>query len=536
MIQMLNSAGTVWGEFFLLAVVQNTIFLGIVFAALYLLRRAPARVRYFIALAGLIKLVLPPFLRIPALLTIPEKATESYGSLIPFVTGSTNGAAAVMPEAAGQGLTTAGVLLGIWAVIVIAGLLFSATASVRLALRLRGAREIDAGDIPQLPGVGDVRVLMSDNVVMPMTVAFLPGRIYVPAAWDEWTMSCRRMVLTHEMAHMKRHDGIFLIMQIIARAIYFFHPFVVILDRRLSEYREMACDDATVGSDRDSSVEYSRYLVEIAESVVRCPVVCGSASALIRRKNELLARVSYQLEEGRMRSISKTRMIVLTAAIVLLAVSLSWYRGEADTVDPQPAPPAQPVPAAYPAPVAPPSQESAESFRKINVLLRSDGAEIDGTKVGMEDLAEALGIFAGEDPDNVIVYVYTTQDAKMGEVQFVQQTMRKLGISKISYRTFDGKDLPLELPPQKALERLDEMPDDMKIDIVISDNNLTVESREVKLYELEDVIRKKLEARPMAVVVVYFERDANYQDFTMVMDNLNAAGADRVAVTFVEGK
>ena len=172
------------------------------------------------------------------------------------------------------------------------------------------------------------------------------------------------MVLLHEMAHLNRHDGIVLIMQIFARAIYFYHPFVALLDRRLSEYREMACDDATVGRDRDSGVEYSRYLVEIAESVVRCPAVCGSASALIRRKNELLRRVSYQLEEGRMRSISRTRVMVLMAAIVLLAVSLSWYRGEASAGSDVPVPPTQPAAPVHP---APPSQESTGSIRSINV-------------------------------------------------------------------------------------------------------------------------------------------------------------------------
>ncbi len=67
MIQILNSAAAQWGEFFLLAVIQNTIFLGLVFVALHILRNAPARVRYLVALAGLLKLVLPPFLRIPSL-------------------------------------------------------------------------------------------------------------------------------------------------------------------------------------------------------------------------------------------------------------------------------------------------------------------------------------------------------------------------------------------------------------------------------------------------------------------------------------
>ena len=220
-------------------------------------------------MAGLIKLVLPPFLRIPSFLRSRRKLRKVSPALIPFVTGPAGGAGAATSAAAERGLTTSGALLGIWAAVVITGLAFSAAASIRLALRLRGARPIDAGGYRRFRASRMYASCRSGRIAMPITVAFLPGRIYVPEAWDGWTMNCRRMVLMHEMAHLKRRDGVVLIMQIIARAIYFFHPLVALLDRRLSEYREMACDDATVGRDRDSGVEYSRYLVEIAESLVR---------------------------------------------------------------------------------------------------------------------------------------------------------------------------------------------------------------------------------------------------------------------------
>jgi beta-lactamase regulating signal transducer with metallopeptidase domain/biopolymer transport protein ExbD len=527
MIGMLNGAGTVWGEFFLLAVLQNTIFLGIVFAALYLLRRAPARVKYIVALAGLIKLVLPPFLRLPALITMPEKASGSYGSLIPFVTGSAGSSAAATPEAGAQGLTVSGALLGIWMAIVITGLLFTAAASARLALKLRGACAADRDDIPDLPGVRGIRILRSGNIVMPMTVAFFPGRIYVPAAWDEWSMSCRRMVLMHEMAHMKRRDGIFLIMQIIAKAIYFFHPFVFVLDRRLSEYREMACDDATVGSDRDSSVEYSRYLVEIAESIVRCPAVCVSASALIRRKNELLARVSYQLEEGRMRSISRTRVIVLMAAIVLLAVSLSWYRGEASAGGDYPDPPPPPKPSSVPA------VPGEGGKRTVNVALESDGAEVDGKSIDMSQLVEALAVVGGEDPENVMVSFVCADDVPMSDLRIFHEALEAAGIDKIRYGQSGGEGLALQLPPQKALDTLKELPAEMIIDVSVGAGGpVMVGSKKVTSANLSDVIADELSRQPHGIVVIRNEDETTYGDFTRVLRLVKEAGAERVVVKF----
>ena len=538
MIGWLNSSGTAWGEFSLPMVIQNTVFLGMVLVILRLIRRAPARVRYGVACAGLVKLFIPPFIRLPVFERAADIVSGGYG-LIPFVSGPEEEAIAGMP--APESISPAGALLAVWVAAAAAGLLFVIFVTARLIWRLRSAEELRREDIPRVPGIGRARVLRSSRIAMPLTAAFLPGRIYVPAAWDGWTPQCREIVLRHEMAHLDRRDGAVLTIQMIARAVYFFHPLVVLLDRKISGYREMACDDAAAGRDRDSGVEYSRYLVEIAESVVRCPAVCGSASALIRRKNELLERVSYQLEEGRMRSIPRTRLLALSAAIVLLAVSLSWYGGGASAQsDPPPPPPKEATPPPPPKGATPPPPPKGQDragerlVRPVNVLLRSDGAELDGKKVGMEELAEALGIFAGKDPENVVVHVYTTPDAKMGEVQFVQQTMRKLGINTISYRTFDGKDLPLELPPRKALERLEEMPDAMKINLYIGKGSLKVGSRDVKLYDLEGVIREKLEETPMAVVVVHFESDANYGDFTGVIEILKAAHADRVAVKIVE--
>ena len=534
MIQIFNSAAAQWGEFFLLAVIQNTIFLGLVFAALHILRNAPARVRYLVALAGLVKLVLPPFLRIPSLPAISEKAMDGYGHLIPFISGSGGGSSTLTSAAAGETLTPAAMLLGIWSLILVAGLVVSVAASARLALKLRQARPVNVKYIPAIPGIEDVRVLRSGNIAMPITVAFLPDRIYVPAAWDGWTSSCRRMLLLHEMAHLNRHDGIVVIMQIFARAIYFFHPLVAVLDRRLSEYREMACDDATVGRDRDSGVEYSRYLVEIAETVVRCPAVCGSASALIRRKNELLRRVSYQLEEGRMRSISRTRVMVLMAAIVLLAVSLSWYRGEASAGSDVPLLPAQPAAPVHP---APPSQESTGSIRSINVLLRSDGAMIDDEKVSMDELVTALEVYSGEAPENVVVKLVCADDVPMSDVRIFQETLMKLGISKISYINSDGEGLPLQLPPQNAIDRLAEMPAQMIIDIFLFENgDANVGFRKVEPDELKSVLEDELEKQPLAIVVLQNDANTSYGHFAQVLKVAKNCGAERIVVKFSDDK
>ena len=48
----------------------------------------------------------------------------------------------------------------------------------------------------------------------------------------------------------------------------------------------------------------------MAETALRPPVACESASALMRRKHDLLARVAYQVKEGDMLFISKKKLAV----------------------------------------------------------------------------------------------------------------------------------------------------------------------------------------------------------------------------------
>ncbi|NQT25289.1 hypothetical protein HQ585_08040 [candidate division KSB1 bacterium] len=67
MVMWINEIAATWAEYFGWAVIQNSIFLGIIILTLRLLRDTPARIRYWIGMAGLIKLIIPPFLAAPFL-------------------------------------------------------------------------------------------------------------------------------------------------------------------------------------------------------------------------------------------------------------------------------------------------------------------------------------------------------------------------------------------------------------------------------------------------------------------------------------
>lgn len=317
MIEWLNQSGHAWAEFFGIAVLQNTLFLGIVFLILSWLRNANARTRHAIAMIGIIKLLLPPFM--PASLVSRWLAlpTETIDIQIGKPIVATAAAATKEPTLM---ISLISMLFLVWLVTLSISLIIPLLATFRLKLRLKNARPIQPEELDHFSG----KVFQSEKIAMPMTVGFFFTKIIVPARWDSWSAECRQMILHHEIAHIKRKDGLFQLFQLVAQAVYFFHPLVWILNSRINQYREMACDDASVAAKGNSSMEYSRYLVKIAEEMTWSELGCGSASALIRQRNELLNRVKYQIMEVAMKHIS-TKKLAASLTILLLGFGLSSF-------------------------------------------------------------------------------------------------------------------------------------------------------------------------------------------------------------------
>ena len=234
-----------------------------------------------------------------------------------------------------------------------------------------------------------------------------------------------------------------------------------------------------------------------------------------------------------MRSISRTRVMILTAAIVLLAVSLSWYRGEASAGDSQrtPSPPA--APAERPAPPAPAGVPEEREAGRSMCRCRTTRSMIDGKKVSMDELLNSLDLFGDIDREEVVVKLICDDDVPMSKVKFFQEMLMKQGISKISYVNSEGRGLPLQLPPQNALDRLEEMPESMIIDVsVCADGLKKVGTRKVTEGDMTGILADELAAQPLAVVVIHNEAETSYGDFTKVLEIVKKAGAERVVVKF----
>ena len=178
-----------------------------------------------------------------------------------------------------------------------------------------------------------VALLRSRVQLMPMTIGTITPIIVVPADADTWDEDRRRAVLLHELAHIARRDCFTQMLSAIACAVYWVHPGVWYVARRLRIEREVACDDRVLAAGAHAR-DYAGHLLELAYgwSGRRAPaLVVGMAGS-----NKLEGRMRAVLDSTRNRTAPTRRAWLAGAAVAaalllpIAAMSLTTTAASAD--------------------------------------------------------------------------------------------------------------------------------------------------------------------------------------------------------------
>jgi beta-lactamase regulating signal transducer with metallopeptidase domain len=166
-------------------------------------------------------------------------------------------------------------------------------------------------------GIGRrVTLLQSVNNVMPVTWGGWRPVILLPAEAEGWSPERRRVVLLHELAHVKRWDCITQLAARLACAIFWFNPLVWVAARRMCVERERACDDLVLNGGCKAS-DYAAHLVEIAGTFRPAPMTGAIAMA---RSSQLEGRVAAIVDASRTRRAPRAGLMVLCCFAVLALI------------------------------------------------------------------------------------------------------------------------------------------------------------------------------------------------------------------------
>ena len=173
---------------------------------------------------------------------------------------------------------------------------------------------------------GKVRGYISEHVSSPITFGFFKPIVLVPA-WFFTGMSAEQCeaVLLHEFAHIRRHDYLTNILQIIIKTVFFYHPAVQYICKSINTDREHACDDfAAIMSKNPESLATALGTIRLKSArsggvfaLSASGAADGRDAPLMHRLKRLMGTPTKTMRTGSSRSAAAAIMIVAASASLL---------------------------------------------------------------------------------------------------------------------------------------------------------------------------------------------------------------------------
>jgi beta-lactamase regulating signal transducer with metallopeptidase domain len=300
------------------------------FAATMLLRRRSAAVRHFVLAAALACAAATPLVRVVApawqsasRLQVIDRPLAVFDDAGPAPSGAMRVTAARAFNAASL-MRAVGV---VWITGVALALAVLAVGLMRLSWIASHARPVVDG--PWAAAADDIArayrlrrtpaVLQSDQAPVLGTWGIARAKVLLPADALDWPADRIRIVLAHELAHVRRGDWIVQMAVELLCAAHWFNPLVWLASRRLRLESEQACDDAVLRLGVEGSA-YATELVDLARAFKSDRQLFVPAAA-IARPSSLERRVRAMLNVKLNRD-PITRSASVVAAIVLAAVTV----------------------------------------------------------------------------------------------------------------------------------------------------------------------------------------------------------------------
>jgi beta-lactamase regulating signal transducer with metallopeptidase domain len=153
----------------------------------------------------------------------------------------------------------------------------------------------------------------------PFVWGILRGSIYLPEDFGrQGTARERMLVMSHELAHVLRWDALVNFVQLLAQAVFIFHPLVWWLNRIIRHEREKCCDEMAVASLHADGREYGSAIVERLAAYYE-PACPPSSLAISGHAKDLEDRIKSLVRPGRI-FYRRPAVPVCIAAILIAAL------------------------------------------------------------------------------------------------------------------------------------------------------------------------------------------------------------------------
>ena len=309
---------------------KSTLILAGAALAAFLLRRRSAAARHLVwtaAAAALLALPLLsgmlPALRVPVAKSGPTAVFQVFVTSTPldraFRVGQAFGPAADLHVGSTRAVPYLPMLWMLGVALSLIQMLWAYLVLRRVRRAARLFPNSEAAVLARTLGIDHpVAILETSRGSMPMTCGIFRPAVLIPAGATEWGPERLRIVLLHELAHIRRGDLATHVLARLALSLYWWNPLAWFAWRAFVKERERATDDLVLTAGERAS-EYAGHLLEIARAFQ--PELATAAAALaMARRSELEGRLVAILDNGVNRRPAGRRAAVIAA---LAAVTLA---------------------------------------------------------------------------------------------------------------------------------------------------------------------------------------------------------------------
>ena len=172
----------------------------------------------------------------------------------------------------------------------------------------------------------EIRLLESAIMKMPMVVGFLKPTILVPIGMiTNLSPAEVESILLHELAHIKRRDYFFNLLQCFVDVAFFFNPAILWISSLIRNERENCCDDIAIRESRNKK-QFVQALVSFHQYNMDG---MRYAMPFAGRKSSLINRVK-RIVDNNNHALNQSEKAVLLIGLVVFGVAFTTIRQNKD--------------------------------------------------------------------------------------------------------------------------------------------------------------------------------------------------------------
>ena len=176
-----------------------------------------------------------------------------------------------------------------------------------------------------------IRLLQSKRVSTPMVIGWIRPVVLVPVGiMTGLSPSGLDAILAHELAHIRRHDYLVNVLQVLIETLLFYHPTVWWLSRRIRLEREYCCDDEAAAV-CGSNLDFAKALVALEGA--RTGTTLALAASGPGKEKTTIKRIR-RLLEGKTQDVAagSGALAVMLAVLLFAGVAVCFAMAGDDNV------------------------------------------------------------------------------------------------------------------------------------------------------------------------------------------------------------